>query len=98
MPEIAFWMASADRDLTRNPHAAKRAPSERGAARLPSAESEQQRLDVDERGQRDERREDDGGHVTNPLDWRVALVHVALDERIGHDGLRAADVRPAAAE
>ena len=59
---------------------------------------QQRAFEVDERRQHHEDLDDDRRHLPDPLDRRVVLVHVALDERVGDDRLRAPDVRPAAAE
>src|SRR4051794_22792515 len=60
--------------------------------------SEEQVLRVDQGADDDEDLDDDGRHFLDPLHGRVLRVDIALDERIRDHRLRAADVRPAAAE
>ena len=55
-------------------------------------------FDVDQHGDDDEDLKNNRRHFLDPLDGRIGLVDITLDEGIGHDGLRRTDMRPAAAE
>ena len=53
---------------------------------------------VQEDGDEREHLQNHRRRVLHPLNWRVPGIHVTLDERVGDDRLRLADVRPTAAK